>query len=223
MGKAGSWGSNLCVEVRALLYLQLLAKRKSLRKTGGPAGNCPARLVFGAPASQSWRPGVQVFHRMDELMRSREGLSELEVLRRECEGGERGLWVPEACLSACRAGGRAVLACMLSSAQRRCRQSGVVSRGMRGVCTKRWQGATSAMLGCSRGLVLVARAAAAPCPALLVTVGPAPLQASLARAKGRAKARARTRTTCSASWCSCSECRPDRMAVGRWVPGTACC
>lgn len=43
------------------------------------------------PSSAVGGPLVQVFHRMDELMRSREGLGELEVLRRECEGGERGL------------------------------------------------------------------------------------------------------------------------------------
>lgn len=30
---------------------------------------------------------LQVFHRMDELMRSREGFTDLEALRRECEGG----------------------------------------------------------------------------------------------------------------------------------------
>lgn len=50
----------------------------------------PADQVFSAVPAPTRRPLPQVFHRMDELMRSKEGLGELEVLRREGEGGERG-------------------------------------------------------------------------------------------------------------------------------------
>ncbi|KAL4452740.1 hypothetical protein ABPG75_008402 [Micractinium tetrahymenae] len=65
---------------------------------GGPevARFCSKRMpgeLVGCPGFVEGRyeEGLkQVFHRMDELMRSREGLSELEVLRRECEGGKAG-------------------------------------------------------------------------------------------------------------------------------------
>jgi protein phosphatase 1G len=63
---------------------------------GGPevARFCSRRMPLELKRHPAFAAGAfeeslkQVFHRMDELMRSREGFTELEVLRRECEGGK---------------------------------------------------------------------------------------------------------------------------------------
>ncbi|PSC74095.1 phosphatase 2C isoform A [Micractinium conductrix] len=65
---------------------------------GGPevAKFCSKRMPTELQACSGFKEGrfeeclKEVFHRMDELMRSREGFTDLEALRRECEGGKDG-------------------------------------------------------------------------------------------------------------------------------------